>query len=55
MTLMFAVFGLIVFMPSLATVGFKSAFKRLCAFTLFGLSLDALFVLLALTIQGCFK
>lgn len=42
MTVIFALFGLLVFIISLLTVGFTAAFKRFLMFVLAGFSIDVL-------------
>jgi len=50
MTVLMSFIGLIVFMFSCFTVGFKSAFKRLFLFALAGFAIDILIVLLSLAV-----
>lgn len=45
MTVILTFVGTFVFLFSLFTVGFKSAYKRLCTFAITGLVLDALIAL----------
>lgn len=50
MTILMTIFGCIVFVFSLFTVGFKSAFKRLWMFALTGLTIDLLIVGVAVAV-----
>lgn len=47
MTIIMSFFGLIVFIISLLTAGFTSAFKRFVAFALTGLAIDMSIIFLA--------
>jgi len=49
MTVLFTFFGSVVFVFSIFTVGFKSAFKRLWMFALTGLCID-LFIIAVATV-----
>lgn len=51
MTILMTFIGSFVFMFSIFTVGFKSAFKRLLAFTAAGFAIDVLIITLAVLTQ----
>lgn len=47
MTVLMSAFGIVVFVFSLFTVGFKAAMRRLIAFALIGFTIDILIVAVA--------
>lgn len=51
MTVLFTFFGTFVFIFSIFTVGFKSAFKRLWMFALTGLCIDLFIITVAVVVS----